>query len=99
MILKFIFEQNHLRRFKLFLLLRLSMNCYLESKHLRPWIIRKAGIKLGNHAHVGANVTFDNWSADLYDIGDYFTITMNTILLTYSWNGMPKRQFILLYSR
>ena len=85
MILKFLFEEDHLRRFKLFLLLRLSMNCFLESKHLRPWIIRKAGIKLGNHAHIGANVTFDNWSADLYDIGEYCTITMNTILLTHGW--------------
>lgn len=83
MILKFIFEQNHLSRLKLFLLLRISMNRYLESKHLRPWIIRKAGIKLGAHAHIGANVTFDNWSADLYDIGDFCTITMNTVLLTH----------------
>ena len=89
MILKFLFEQDHIRRFKLFLLLRLSMNRFLESKHIRPWIIRKAGIKLGNHAHIGANVTFDNWSANLYDIGEYCTITMNTILLTH---GMVRQE-------
>lgn len=89
MIFKFIFEQNHLKRLRLFLLLRLSMNRYLESKHLRPWIIRKAGIKLGAHAHIGANVTFDNWSADLYDIGDFCTITMNTVLLTH---GMVRQK-------
>lgn len=89
MIFKFIFEQNHLRRLRLFILLRLSMNRYVESKHLRPWIIRKAVIKLGAHAHIGANVTFDNWSADLYDIGDFCTITMNTVLLTH---GMVRQK-------
>lgn len=82
-IIQTIKSQQIFRRLFLFMALRFQMSRWLESKNVRPWILRKAGIKLGNSCHVGANVTFDNWSADCFDIGNNVTITMNTVLLTH----------------
>lgn len=81
--IRFLKEQNRLGRIRLFIILRLQMSRWLESKHVRPWLLRKAGIKLGPKAHIGANVTFDNWNADCFDIGENVTITMNSVLLTH----------------
>ncbi len=82
-------EEQRMRRFKLFVLLRLQMSRWLESKHIRPWLVRKAGIVIGDHAHIGANVTFDNWSADCFEFGHHVTITMNTVLLTHGMVRQP----------
>ena len=41
------------------------------------------GVKIGKHCHVGSNVTFDTICPSMFDIGDYVTITMNSVLLTH----------------
>lgn len=93
-------RQKWLGRLWLFVMLRMQMSRWLESKHIRPCLIRMAGIKLGKNAHIGANVTFDNWNASCYDIGDNVTITMNSILLTHGMvrqdDGAYKSQVGLL---
>ncbi len=76
-------SQSYFRRFPQFFFLRLSMNKWLDSKHLRPMFVRLAGIKIGKPCHIGANVTFDNWDARLFEIGHHVTITMNSVLLTH----------------
>lgn len=76
-------SQNYLRRLPCFIILRLSMSKWLSSKKIRPWLIRRAGIKLGRNAHIGANVTFDTIDHRLFDIGHDVVITMNTVLLTH----------------
>lgn len=81
--MKFKIKQDYLRRLPLFIVLRLQMSRWLDSKHIRPWLLRVAGLKIGKHCHIGANVTIDNWRADLTEIGDNCIITMNTVLLTH----------------
>ncbi len=76
-------SEHYLKRLPRFIILRLSMNKWLSSKLMRPWLIRAIGIKLGKNAHIGANVTFDTINHSLFDIGDNVTITMNTVLLTH----------------
>lgn len=77
-------QQHYFSRIKLFILLRVQMSRWLDSKHIRPWLVRLSGIKIGKHCHVGANVSFDNWDASLIEIGDNSTITMNVVLLTHN---------------
>lgn len=75
--------QNYLKRLPSFVLLRLSMNRWLSSKLIRPFLLRLAGVQLGKNAHIGANVTFDTIDPKLIEIGDNVTITMNCVLLMH----------------
>ena len=76
-------SQNYIKRIPSFLLLRLSMSRWLPSKIIRPYLVRRAGIKMGKNAHVGANVTFDTIDPEYFEIGDNVTITMNCVLLMH----------------
>lgn len=68
-----------------FVCIRISMNKWLDSKHLRPFVLKIGGVKLGVHCHVGQNVTFDTVAPSLFDIGDRVVITMNCVLLTHGF--------------
>lgn len=74
---------HYLKRFPSFVLLRLSMNRWLSSKLVRPHLLKLAGVKLGNNAHIGANVTFDTIDPKMFEIGNNVTITMNCVLLMH----------------
>lgn len=87
--------QQYLRRLRLFFFLRISTSKWFDSKHLRPMIVRLSGIKLGKNCQIDANVTFDNWNASLFSIGDNCTIAMNSVLLTHNMtvDSNGKRQW------
>ena len=74
-------KNNYLQRILPFFLLRISMSKWLDSKHIRPFLVRLAGVKMGTKCHIGANVTFDTLDPALFDIGNNVVITMNCILL------------------
>lgn len=78
-----IVKLNYISRIPRFLILRLSMSRWLSSKLMRPKLLKMIGIKIGENAHIGANVTFDTLDYRLFDIGDNVTITMNSVLLTH----------------
>ena len=78
-------SQFYIKRLLPFIFIRLSMNKWLDSKHVRPILLKLSGVKIGSHAHIGQNVTFDTLAPDLFDIGDEVVITMNCVLLTHGF--------------
>lgn len=77
-------KNNYMNRLLPFVCIRLSMNKWLDSKHLRPLLLKMGGVKLGKGCHIGQNVTFDTIKPSLFEIGNYVTITMNSVLLTHA---------------
>lgn len=74
-------KNNYLQRILPFFLLRISMSKWLDSKHIRPLLVRLSGVKMGRGCHIGANVSFDTLDPSLFEFGDNVVITMNCVLL------------------
>lgn len=84
------FGQIFTKTFKTFrdaFLLKFFMDSWLlsplEPRKIRPWVLKKIGVKVGKDVFIGSDVWIDSGHADLIEIGDHVHVDARCILLCH----------------